>query len=434
MEKFEYWSGTPEVGIVPKAPHAGPLIRHLYEQEHGRGGFAGKVSHTYHLYPPANWLPDETRVLDGRAWAPHWESPLRPLGGTHHALSLLAPAEARDVYRGMARLVANATVAMNVAAPAAPMEYFFEHHSATLVYFVHQGGGTLETTFGPIEFRKGDFLIVPKGITHRFELAPGPQYYWVYESFAGDPEKSEAPTTGQFLTHSRSDYRFPRTLDARNEAGRFEIVSKVDGVYTRRVHPTHPFDVVGWRGDYLPYRFAVEDVRPLVADRSHVPPSGHTVFRLPGCYLCVFTVRSVEKEGMWLPFFHKNLDYLETIGYHFGDFFSGGGVVTQGMVTLHPVGLPHGPKPTALEAFMDGRTPGVHHEVAIMADFATPAQVSELALSLSRPDYMKSWAAYTTGPRFAWRANRLADARALAERFADARDELAPKARDGEGA
>ena len=237
------------------------------------------------------------------------------------------------------------------------MDYFFEHHSATMVFFVHEGRGTLETTFGPIEYRKGDFLIVPKGVTHRFELAPGPQYYWMYESFAGDPEKSESATTGRFLTHSASDYRYPRSLDTRNEAGRFEVVAKVDAAYTRRVHPTHPFDVIGWRGDYLPYRFAVEDVRPLVADRSHVPPSGHTVFKLPGCYLCVFTVRSVEKEGMWLPFFHRNLDYLETLAYHFGDFFSGGGAVDSGMVTLHPVGLSHGPKPRALEAFMDGRTP-----------------------------------------------------------------------------
>src|SRR5207244_5873481 len=72
MEKFEYFSGTPEVGIVPRAPHAGPLLQHLYEPEHGRGGFAGTVTHTYHLYPPNNWLPDETRVLPG--WAPLWES------------------------------------------------------------------------------------------------------------------------------------------------------------------------------------------------------------------------------------------------------------------------------------------------------------------------------------------------------------------------
>ena len=107
MEKFEYWSGVPEVGIVPRAPHAGPLLRHVYEQEHGRGGFSGKVSHTYHLYPPTNWLAAEHRVLDGASFAPDWESPLRPAGGTHHALAMAAPAAPRDVYRGMARLVAN---------------------------------------------------------------------------------------------------------------------------------------------------------------------------------------------------------------------------------------------------------------------------------------------------------------------------------------
>jgi homogentisate 1,2-dioxygenase len=424
MADFEYFSGTPEVGIVPRAPHAGPLLHHVYEQEHGRGGFAGKVSHTYHIYPPTNWLPGETRVLDG--FAPDWESPLRPLGGVHHALSVAAPARVADVYRGLARLVANGTAAMNVTAPTTPMDYFFEHHSATMVFFIHEGGGTLETTFGPIGYGRGDFLVVPKGVTHRFEPAPGPQYYWMYESFAGDPEKAESPTTGQFITHSRSDYRFPRALATMNEQGRFEIVSKVDGMYTRRIHPTHPFDVVGWRGDYLPYKFAVEDVRPLVADRSHVPPSGHTIFKLPGCYLCVFTVRSVEKEGMWLPFFHKNLDYCETLGYHFGDFFSGGGVVHKGMVTVHPVGLPHGPKPKALEAFLDGRRAEVHNEVGVMADFANPATISDYALGLSRADYMSAWGSYTTAPRFAYAPGRVEEIRAVADRLAGARDTLRP--------
>src|SRR5205814_2112710 len=199
---------------------------------------------------------------------PAWDSPLRPIGGLHHVLGMAPPAPGRDVYRGLGRIVANATAAMNVTAPTAPMEYFFEHHGATMVFFVHEGRGTLETTFGPIE-----------------------------------------------------------------------------------------------------------DVRPLTADRSHVPPSGHTIFTLPGCYLCVFTVRSVEKDAMWVPVFHKNLDYLETLGYHWGEFFSAGGVVGPGMVTLHPVGLPHGPKPKSLEAFMDGANAGVHKEVGIMADFANPTQV-----------------------------------------------------------
>jgi homogentisate 1,2-dioxygenase len=423
VDKYEYFSGMLEVGIVPRAPHAGPLVRELYELEHGRGGFFGKVSHTYHLYPPTNWLPGETRTIE--SFAPRWESPLRALGGIHHLLGVTAPAGA-DVYRGMSRIVANAGTAMNVTAPSTPMDYFFEHHAATMVFFVHQGEGTLETLFGPIAYRKGDFLIVPKGITHRFDLGPGPHYYWMYETFGGDPEKAESPTTGRFLTHSESDYKYPRTLPTVNESGRFEIVSKTDATYASRVHPTHPFDVVGWRGDYLPYRFAVEDVRPLTADRSHVPPSGHTVFKLPGCYVCVFTVRSVEKEGMWVPFFHKNLDYTETLGFHAGHFFSTSKDQT-GMVSVHPVGLPHGPKPPALKKFMEGGGREIHNEVAVMADFVNPTRISDFALGLSEPDYMKAWGGYTTDPKFAYSPTRLADVRAAAERAADARDTLAPR-------
>jgi len=199
------------------------------------------------------------------------------------------------------------------------------------------------------------------------------------------------------------------------------------------VHPTHPFDVVGWRGDYLPYRFAVEDVRPLMADRSHVPPSGHTVWKLPGCYLCVFTVRRVERDGMWVPFFHKNLDYLETLGYHFGDFFSGGGVVQQGMVTIHPIGLPHGPKPRSLEKFLDGQRPERFDEVGIMADLTNPTRISEFALGLSRDDYMGSWGGYATEPRFAFRPTRLDEVRALGDQLASARDDLRPPTGDDDG-
>src|SRR5436853_6579356 len=107
MADIQYFSGLPEVGVVPRAPHAGPLLRHVYEQEHGRGGFSGKVAHTYHLYPPTNWLPGETRVLD--RFAPAWESPLQPIGRTP-LLPSVPPAEtARDLYRGMARLGPHAT-------------------------------------------------------------------------------------------------------------------------------------------------------------------------------------------------------------------------------------------------------------------------------------------------------------------------------------
>jgi hypothetical protein len=80
---------------------------------------------------------------------------------------------------------------------------------------------------------------------------------------------------------------------------------------------------------------------------------------------------------------------------------------------------------------MDGANRGVHNEVAVMADFANPAQASEWALGLSRPDYMAAWAPYAAAPRFAYRADRLAEVRALGERLADTRDALRPMEDEG---
>jgi len=100
------------------------------------------------------------------------------------------------------------------------------------------------------------------------------------------------------------------------------------------------------------------------------------------------------------------------------------------MVTLHPVGLPHGPKPRAIEKWLDGKAGAVHNEVAVMADFANPTRVSEFALGLRRADYMDTWSGYSTEPRFTWRADRLDEIRRTAERLADARDTLIPP--DGE--
>src|SRR2546422_8958329 len=68
-----------------------------------------------------------------------------------------------------------------------------------------------------------------------------------------------------------------------------------------------------------------------------------------------------------------------------------------------------------------------------MADLANPTEISEFALSLSTPDYMAAWSAYTTDPRFVHRPDRLAEIRALAERHAHARDELRPRDPEREG-
>jgi len=195
------------------------------------------------------------------------------------------------------------------------MDYFFEHHSATMVYFVHEGRGTLETTFGPIEYRKGDFLVVPKGLTHRFELGRAATITGLYESFAGDPEKAEVAEHGP-LHHPQRE-RLSLSALARHGATERAASrsSPRSATFTRGACTRHILRRRRLAGRLPAVPFAVEDVRPLVADRSHVPPSGHTVFILPGftsaCSPCARWRR--RYVAAVLP---RNLDYLETVGYH----------------------------------------------------------------------------------------------------------------------
>ena len=34
--------------------------------------------------------------------------------------------------------------------------------------FVHEGSGTLETIFGDLPYKDGDYVVVPRGTTYRF--------------------------------------------------------------------------------------------------------------------------------------------------------------------------------------------------------------------------------------------------------------------------
>ena len=59
--------------------------------------------------------------------------------------------------------------------------YFFRNGEGDEVIFVHEGSGTLETIFGDLPYRDGDYVVVPRGTTYRFR-PEGPQRHLVFET------------------------------------------------------------------------------------------------------------------------------------------------------------------------------------------------------------------------------------------------------------
>ena len=198
-------------------------------------------------------------------------------------------------------LLTNRDLVLSVARFRAPMAYWYRYAHGDELLFVHEGHGMLETQFGLLEYRPGDYLVLPTGVVWRLlPRADEPQRMLCVEA-AGhiEPPRRYVNRYGQFLENSpycERDIRQPEWVDAHDEEGEFEVRVKARGGVTRYLYRRHPMDVVGWDGHLWPYAFNIEDFEPITG-RVHQPPPVHQTFDGPGsssapsCRGCSTTTR-----------------------------------------------------------------------------------------------------------------------------------------------
>jgi homogentisate 1,2-dioxygenase len=353
------------------------------EEEHGRAGFYGPASHLYRLHPPTDWTsvegPAAHRAYDtnrlASAAGPRGRWPVLLLGN-------------REVSIAFQRW----------SGPVADEAEFLRDADGDQLFFVHQGSGLLRTEYGPLEYQAGDYLIVPRGTTYRFEPSVATGCLAV-EAFDGRFELPERGLLGRHAIFDPAVLAVPEP-EAIDEPGDYAVVVKRGGHDTVVHYPFHPCDVVGWKGDVAPVRLHVDDIRPVVSPRYHLPPSAHSTFVAPGFVVCTFAPRPMEEDpdAIRLPFFHRNVDYDEVIFYHRGEFMSRAGIA-EGMITFHPSGLHHGPQPGARErdaaavaaAHNGERVRRFADEVAVMIDARHALTPGPVAPSVEVEGYVDSW-------------------------------------------
>ena len=135
-------------GQVTRQAHV-DLPEGTFEEEHGRDGFYGPVSHLYRTHAPTGW----TRI----------EGPLKPRAFDCNKIKTQGP----DTILDRTPVLYNEDVVLHVARPKAPMTFYFRNADGDEVYFVHKGHGIIETDFGPLYFEPGDYLVIPRGTTYR---------------------------------------------------------------------------------------------------------------------------------------------------------------------------------------------------------------------------------------------------------------------------
>ena len=358
-------------GKVTKQAHVG-LPEGTFEEEHGREAFEGRASHLYRSHPPTAWI----RV----------EGPVVPRA---YDLNGLKPEDQQDPSADWQRILWNQDLAIYVSRLSEAKPWYLRDADGDLCYFVHRGEGTLETDYGPLGFRTGDYLIVPKGTTHRLAPSSDDTFFYVIEGRG----EYRLPDKGILGKHALFDPGVLETPEPQphDEEGEFEVRVKRDHGYTKLVYPFHPLDVVGWQGDLCPLRLNVADFRPVVSPRYHIPPSAHITWDSDGFEIGTFAPRPTETgdpTALRVPFFHSNIDKDEVLFYHQGQFFSRTGI-GEAYITHHPQGLHHGPQAAAMEA---GKTKEFADEYAIMVECDRPLERDESMTTVEIEGYATSWA------------------------------------------
>jgi len=349
-------------------------------------GFSEAYSITYHVHPPTMVKSIEE---------PYDVAPeIAIINNTQHrSFQGFSVKPEKDYLKSRVPLLVNNDVYVSLAAPRQTMDdYFYRNASADEMLFIHEGKGILHSMYGEIPFRYGDHVVIPRGVTYQLEFETEHNRLLIVESFSPFRfPKRYVNRIGQLLEQSplyERDIRIPGNLVTHDEKGDFKILIKKDDMIFPYHYASHPFDVVGWDGCHYPWSFSILDFEPITG-RVHQPPPVHQTLEANNFVMCAFVPRLYDyhPEAIPAPYNHSNVDSDEVLYYVDGEFMSRRHV-SRGQITLHPIGLVHGPHPGTVEKSIGMKET---HELAVMVDTFKPLKLTRQALEIEDSDYYKSW-------------------------------------------
>jgi homogentisate 1,2-dioxygenase len=378
-----------QLGKIPKKRHTmfkkedGSLYR---EQVMGTKGFSGTQSILYHHHMPTEVVKSE---LIG-SYLPEYEEQAS-LNHRHFFTDQIT--KTGDALNGREYILGNDDLLIGFAHITEPMKHFYRNGDGDEMLFIHHGTGQVETMFGTLNYRPGDYIVLPIGTIYR--VVPDkaePTKTLFIESFSQiTTPRRYRNEYGQLLEHSpfcERDIRGPETLQTFAEKGEYEVITKTRGHLHRHVLNHHPLDVVGWDGYLYPWAFNIEDFEPITG-RIHQPPPVHQTFEGHNFVVCSFVPRLYDyhPEAIPAPYYHSNVNSDELLYYVEGNFMSRKGI-KEGSITLHPSGIPHGPHPGKTEASI-GKKETL--ELAVMIDTFKPLKTVKKAKEIEDDQYMYTW-------------------------------------------
>lgn len=378
-----------KLGDIPSKRHTvfkNKKGRFYYEELFGTIGFDGMSSLMYHTQRPTQ----VKEILNTYSI-----SPKAAIENNLKSMMLMGfnIENESDFLKSRKVILFNNNCQISLASPTKSLkEYFYKNTDSDEVVFIHKGSGKLRTFLGNIDFKYGDYIVIPRGVIYQIDFNEENNRLFIVES------KSPVYTPkryrnwfGQHLESSpycERDLHPPTELETFNEVGDFLLKIKKDDSIHECIYAAHPFSIVGWDGYNYPYKFSIHDFEPITG-RIHQPPPVHQTFETSNFVICSFVPRLYDyhPNAIPAPYNHSNIDSDEVIYYVDGDFMSRKNV-DEGYISLHPAGIPHGPHPGLMEKSIGKKET---KELAVMVDTFQPLKVTDYAVKIDDGKYYQSW-------------------------------------------
>lgn len=319
-------------GKTPRRPHAD--LDGQKDDELGRGGFTGRTANMYRRNDPTAF-----RTV----------GPLRPIDVLGDQLK---PGDATDADGAPLLMFSNADCQVLLSRRSEEMPYFARYVDGDLLSFVHTGSGLLETEFGPLRYRAGDWVYIPKACTFR-QIPDTESTLLMIQA----TDEFRVPPAGPLGRHfpfdpSQAEIPDPAPIDdgvGPQVDGEYEVRLFHEGGPTSLFYQHHPLDVEGWRGDNFAFTFNIEDYNVVTSDSVHLPATAHLFMQATGVYVMNFLPKPAEgvPGTERTPWYHRNVDYDEIAFFHGGTLY--GIPMPPGLISHAPQGVHHGAPEKARE-------------------------------------------------------------------------------------
>lgn len=313
------------------------------------------------------------------------------------------PTTPTDFVDGVVTYAANGCVesgqgiAAHIYCANKPMgQRFFSNSDGELLIVPQEGQLEIRTELGVLQIEPQQIAVIPRGVKFQVNLLGATARGYMAENF-GAPLRlpNLGPIGANGLANAR-DFQAP-VASFEDSEGDFCLVTKFQGKFWQADIGHCPLDVVGWHGNYVPYRY---DLRNFCTVNSvsfdHCDPSIFTVLTSPTATAGVANMDFVIFPPRWMvaqktfrpPYYHRNV-MSEFMGLIEGVYDAKPEGFVPGGASLHNCMSGHGPDAEAFEVASKAQLKPERYEntMAFMFESCRPFEVAPAVL---RPDLLQA--------------------------------------------